>query len=200
MCADTGFMGNPIEAIFEDREVFADFFTRYYTDCEPESALVAEEEETGEIVGYIIGCLRHRYHAWKQLELLIIRTIPKVIFRYFTGRYGRESRRFIHWVVFRSIKETPPAPKECAHFHVNLLPAYRTGVAGRKLVFTFFKLTEERGVRRLYGQIQTRDDRRTSFWTRYGFRELSRRRITKFAHHDPQPIYVTTLLRDIGKG
>ncbi|MGH8019866.1 MAG: GNAT family acetyltransferase [Opitutaceae bacterium] len=199
ICADTGFMGNPIDAIFEDREVFADFFTRYYTDYEPESALVAEAEESGEIVGYLLGCTRYRYQAWKQVALLLGRTIPKVLARYLSGRYNKASRDFLYWVVLKSIKETPPAPRRSAHFHINLRPSFRTGIAGRELVFSFFELAQARGVPRIYGQIQTRDDRRSTFWTRYGFRELSRRRITKFDRYETKPIYVSTLFRDFSE-
>ena len=200
ICADTGFMGNPIDAIFTDREVFANFFTRYYTDYEPDSALVAEDADTGQVVGYLLGCMRYRYQAWKQIELMVLRTIPKVIWRYVLGRYNKESRRFLYWVVFRSIRETPPAPRRSAHFHINLLPAYRNGSAGRDLAFTFFDMANHRGVRRIYGQIQTRDHRRNGFWTRFGFRELSRRRITKFDKYESRPVYVSTLFKDFGEG
>ena len=64
---------------------------------------------------------------------------------------------------------------------------------------TTFDLASARGVKGIYGQIQTRDDRRTSFWTRYGFRELSRRRITKFQRYYTEPVYVTTLYRDFNE-
>ena len=40
VCADTGFLGTPIDPVFEDRELFADYLTSYYTDREPESTLV----------------------------------------------------------------------------------------------------------------------------------------------------------------
>src|ERR1700683_2157722 len=42
ICADTGFLGQPIDPVFEDRELFADYLTSYYTDAEPESTLVCE--------------------------------------------------------------------------------------------------------------------------------------------------------------
>ena len=42
ICADTGFLGQPIDPIFEDRELFADYLTAYYTDEEPESIFVCE--------------------------------------------------------------------------------------------------------------------------------------------------------------
>lgn len=196
VCADTGFMGKPIDEIFSDREAFADFFTRYYTDYEPECALVTEDVETSEVVGYLLGCVRFRYQAWMQVLLMVTRLAPKVVLRYLAGGYNEPSRRFLHWVVFRSIRETPPAPRRSAHFHINLLPAYRTGLAAREMVFSFIEQANARGVRRIYGQIQTQDDRRTGFWRRYGFRELSSRQITKFARYHPRPVYVTTLFRD----
>ncbi len=197
VCADTGFMGNPIDRIFSDRDAFADFFTRYYTDYEPECGLVTEDTDTGKVVGYLLGCVRYRYQAWKQVMLMLTRLAPKVILRFLFGRYNKPSRRFIYWVLFRSIKETPPAPRQSAHFHINLLPAYRGGTAGRELVFKFFEMANARGVKRIYGQIQTGDDRRKSFWTRFGFRELSRRRITKFERYETKPVYVSTLVREI---
>ena len=33
ICADTGFLGKPIDPVFEDRELFADFLTAPYTDA-----------------------------------------------------------------------------------------------------------------------------------------------------------------------
>ena len=45
ICCDTGFMGKPIDPIYIDRDAFADFFTGYYTDLEPENALVAVDED-----------------------------------------------------------------------------------------------------------------------------------------------------------
>ena len=195
ICAETGFIGNPIDEIFSDREVFADFFTRYYTDHEPESALVTEDDETGEVVGYLLASVRFRYQAFMQVALVLTRLVPKVVGRFLLGRYNKASRKFIYWVLFRSIRETPPVPRRSAHFHVNVLPAYRNK-AGREMILGFFEMASARGVPRIYGQIQTHDDRRTSFFTRYGFRELARRRVTKFQEHVSTPVYVRTLFKD----
>ena len=56
ICADTGFLGNPIDPVFEDRELFADYLTGYYTRFEPEALLVCEVE--GKVRGYLMGCRR----------------------------------------------------------------------------------------------------------------------------------------------
>src|SRR5438445_597293 len=53
LCCETGFLGKPIDPVFADRELFADFLTGYYTDWEPESAFVLETG--GEVKGYLLG-------------------------------------------------------------------------------------------------------------------------------------------------
>ena len=53
LCCQTGFLGEPIDPVYEDHELFADFLTTYYTDKEPESSFVLEVE--GEIRGYLLG-------------------------------------------------------------------------------------------------------------------------------------------------
>src|SRR5262245_42467643 len=60
ICCETGFLGQPIDPLFEDRELFADYLTRYYTDKEPESSFVLEKN--GEIRGYLLGSRRTLYH------------------------------------------------------------------------------------------------------------------------------------------
>ena len=49
LCCQTGFLGQPIDPVYEDRELFADFLTTYYTDHEPESSFVIERD--GELFG-----------------------------------------------------------------------------------------------------------------------------------------------------
>src|SRR5271155_3964150 len=90
ICADTGFLGNPIDPVFEDRELFADYLTAYYTDCEPESAFVLLVN--GEIRGYLLGSrrpFRQQCYAFYQNISLFLRGI----FRY--PRYNAASKKFV---------------------------------------------------------------------------------------------------------
>ena len=48
ICRTTAYRNRGSDAVFEDGEVFADYWTRYYTDYEPESCLIVEED--GEVV------------------------------------------------------------------------------------------------------------------------------------------------------
>src|SRR4051812_32222911 len=58
LCCETGFLGNPIDPVFEDRQLFADYLTAYYTDWEPESSFVLVVN--GDIRGYLLGS-RHSF-------------------------------------------------------------------------------------------------------------------------------------------
>lgn len=195
VCCETGFMGNPIEPVFSDRQLFADFFSSYYTDYEPENSLVAIDDETGELIGYLLGCCRYRYNAFRQNLLIATRIVPRAVFRYLTGRYDKQSRRFLYWVVFKASKQTPKPVSRAAHFHFNLLPSYRIGRAGRDLVFTYMDNVKAMGMRAVYGQIQIQDDRRTRFFERYGYVLIDKKQITKFARHHEKPVYVATLCK-----
>src|SRR2546430_14745377 len=53
LCCQTGFLGMPIDPVYEDRQLFADFLTTYYTDWEPESSFVVEID--AQIAGYLLG-------------------------------------------------------------------------------------------------------------------------------------------------
>src|SRR5216110_1904834 len=94
LCCDTGFLGDPIDPVFEDRELFADFLTTYYTDHEPESSFVLEIN--GQIRGYLLGCRRpfvNQLYSLYQNVWLFLRALG----RYF--RYNSRSRRFIRWTL-----------------------------------------------------------------------------------------------------
>ena len=48
----TGYRGGPIDAFYPDRESFADWATAYFTDREPERALVVRRDDR--VVGYML--------------------------------------------------------------------------------------------------------------------------------------------------
>ncbi len=196
ICCETGFMGRPVDPVFCDREAFADFFTRYYTDWEPDHALVAEAD--GRVVGYLLGCLHFRRYAVVQPLLALICTAPRVLWRLAAGRYGPESRRFLQWFLLRSWRETPRRPAGCAHFHVNFLPEWRRTAPARAIIFSFLESLPRRGAKGVYGQIQTFTDRRSDrLFRRYGFVLYDRRRVTKFADYYPEPVFVSTFHRSL---
>src|ERR1017187_5798231 len=78
LCCQTGFLGEPIDPVYEDHELFADFLTTYYTDKEPESSFVLEIN--GEICGYLLGSrkpLRNQFYAFRQNLRLFVRALAR---------------------------------------------------------------------------------------------------------------------------
>ncbi len=188
-------MGNPIEPLFTDRDAFADFFTRYYTDIEKKRCLVAEDD--GRIVGYLCGCLRYNLYPLAQSLLIGGITMPKVVFRMAVGRYEKRNYRFLKWFLIKSARETPMYPGGSAHFHVNFLPEWRDGKITRKIIFRFLKSLPGQRVKRVYGQIQTYGDSRPSkVFERYGFKLFDQRQITRFKHLSNREVYVSTFVRE----
>src|SRR5215207_5386004 len=93
LCCETGFLGEAIDPVFEDRELFSDYLTAYYTDWEPESAFVLLVD--GEIRGYLLGSR----HPWRQQLYNLYNNIAlflRGVFRY--SGYGEASRRFVRWI------------------------------------------------------------------------------------------------------
>lgn len=194
VCCQTGLMGDPVDRLFSDREVFADFFTRYYTDFEPSNALVAVSE--GKVVGYILSCLRYRLYPVVQ-SAIVVSAVPKVVARVCASRYNTQNMRFLGWFIARSARETPANPSASGHFHFNLLPAWRDGRAGRELYYSFMRLLKERKAPRIFGKIQTYEDkRRNKMFERFGFKLFDRRKITKFERFGKKGVYVCTYFKE----
>src|ERR1700744_5113423 len=104
ICADTGCLGTPIDPLFEDRELFADYLTQYYTDHEPESTLVCEGD--GEVMGYLLGSRRNRAYAFSRLwhnPVLFLRGMG----RYFFRPYNAATRGYVRWLLTKAAAESP---------------------------------------------------------------------------------------------
>src|SRR5271163_1054054 len=142
ICADTGFLVQPIDPVFEDRELFADYLTSYYTDAEPESTFVCELN--GEVNGYVMGSRfpkRKARFETRMLPGLVLRGL----WRYFIRPYHAASRRYVRWILTQARKEIPFTPPDIPHFHFNIRPEARSVGATRELVDTFLQYLAEDG-------------------------------------------------------
>jgi len=193
LCCDTGFLGSPIDPVYEDRQLFADFLTTYYTDWEPESSFVIEKD--GEIRGYLLGSrkpLRNQlYSFWQNVSLFL-----KALTRYFN--YNAASRLFVRWILMNGWREVPAAPRRVPHFHINLLPDARKMSTTRALMSAYLSYLYRCGEKRVYGQIVTFESRRgEQMFERYGFKVLNRAEITKYKAFYPQSVYLSTVIKNL---
>ena len=193
LCCDTGFLGAPIDPVFQDRELFADFLTDYYLKHEPDSAFVVSAD--GVVRGYLLGSrypVKHQFWSLTQNAIQASRMIG----RYW--RYNHESRRFVHWIISKAWREVPAAPRTIGHFHINLLPEIRSIAVCRQLLETYFRFLRDHGVKQIHAQIVTFDGRRGfKFLERYGFRVLNQSEITKYRRFTNQSVYLCTIVKEL---
>lgn len=193
LCCQTGFLGEPIDPVYEDHELFADFLTTYYTDHEPQSSFVLEVD--GELKGYLLGSrkpLVNQLYSFQQNIVLFIRALLRC------PRYNEPSRRFIRWVVMNGWREVPAAPRRTPHFHINLLPEARKISTTRALMSAYLSYLYRCGEKRVYGQIVTFESRRgEKMFERYGFRVMNRTEITKYRAFYPESVYLSTVIKTL---
>lgn len=193
LCCETGFLGNPIDPVFQDRELFADYLTAFYTDWEPESAFVLETD-TG-IPGYLLGSrhpLRQQAHSFYQNISIFLRALIRF------PRYNAASRKFIQWIACNGWREVPATPRKTAHFHINLLPEARNVPSTRALIDAYLTYLKECGEPSVYGQMVTMGNRRgTRMFERYGFKVINKAEITKYRDVCPEPVYLCTVIKDL---
>jgi hypothetical protein len=193
LCCQTGFLGEPIDPVYEDHELFADFLTTYYTDQEPESSFVLEID--GEIRGYLLGSrkpLRNQFYSFRQNLRLLVRALLR-----YSG-YNDRSRKFIRWMISHGWREVPAAPRRTPHFHINLQSDARKMSTTRALMSAYLSYLYRCGEKRVYGQIVTFESRRgEKMFERYGFRVMNRGEITKYKAFYPESVYLSTVIKNL---
>lgn len=134
ICYVTGYMGDAIDWQWRDSESFADLFTSYYTDAEPESALVAELD--GVVAGYLLGCVDSR-RAWNPAKIFARHVVHRGI-AFKPGTAGFVWRSFGDIVVDGLSRRLPPMPvhdeRWPAHLHIDMLYAIRGRGVGAALM------------------------------------------------------------------
>jgi alpha-1,6-mannosyltransferase len=195
ICCETGFLGRPIDPVFEDRDSFADFLTEYYTDHEPESLFVLEID--GKVCGYLCGCRalsRRRAYVLTRMPLIALRVFRRCCL----FKYKAASRRYLLWLIAKGRSETPPRPPGTPHFHINILPGARSIPGTKALIDAYLAYLRERGEKAVYGQMVAYEERRgDALFTRFGFNVLNRREITKYRDHFPGRVFLCTAYKEL---
>jgi hypothetical protein len=196
ICADTGFLGQPIDPVFEDRELFADYLTGYYLRFEPQSTLVCETD--GQVVGYLMGCRRPlAYQTYQAVNNLIL--AARALIRCYVRGYGPASRAFLRWIVLNAWREIPAAPRATPHFHINLRPPARDVAATPPQLF--LESAYRSGHMRVCGQMVSFEERRAdALFERYGFQVLHRSEISKYRDVYPGRVFICTVVKDLSTG
>lgn len=162
-------MGEP-EWQWRHPDSYADLFTSYYTDAEPESALVVERG--GQVEGYLLGCVDSS-RAWS--EAIVFRRLMFtrwIALRPSTARFVWRS--FTDVVRDRADGRHGPAPvrdgRWPAHLHVDLLPSARGQGMGAALLRTWLERLQGLGVAGCHVQTLSENERAIGAFESVGFR------------------------------
>ena len=172
ICCDTAFQGEPIDPLFHDSEVAADFLTSYYTDYEPEASWVAEHE--GRVVGYLTGCLNSRRYSrimtWCIVPRVVLRAMCRGLF------LSVQTWKLLGdgTVLFLSGGFRHDIPQSiCAgHLHVNLQKDFRGQKVGHRLVEQFCRQARAAGLQGIYASVRKENHPARHFFEQLGFTAL----------------------------
>jgi ribosomal protein S18 acetylase RimI-like enzyme len=172
VCYRTGYLGRPIDWQWYDAESFADMFSGYYTDHEPESALVVEIDGAG--AGYLLGCVdtERAASAGAAAARHILRR--GIAFRPGTGAVVWRTLGDAAFDLARrrvDLREMEFAdPRWPAHFHIDLLPDARGLGVGRRLVQQWVDSLRDRGIAGCHCQTFLENTPALAFFESVGFR------------------------------
>jgi ribosomal protein S18 acetylase RimI-like enzyme len=124
-------MGEPADWYWRDAVSFADVWSGYYTDHEPESAFVAADGD--EVLGYLLGCV-DTTRAQSPRDAIVRQLVRRqLLVRPGTAGFFWRSL----WDTLRDAGVPSGELRDSrwpSHLHINLLPAARGRGAGRGLV------------------------------------------------------------------
>jgi hypothetical protein len=177
LCVEVAVFGKPLNAWLDlDPEIYADIFTGYYTDCEPEGLFVAESR--GQIIAYLAICRdAHRYR-----RIMNFRIIPKVVAKILFGycQLGGRILQVGYYYFLENIKYGRillPLEDYPAHFHFNVAEEFRRDRRiWMRLVPLAFKYAYTNGIFRIHGLGVSRRGKVEQTYSNVGFKVLARQR------------------------
>ena len=196
ICIATAWLGRPAGRHIPDEWIWAEYWTRYFTDRQPQHAWVVERRADGRVVGYLTGTPDVRRFG-RYVPFLL----PGIVLRVIRKRLLRRpvSRRAI-LCLLRSLAAgemrlpARVAQRYPAAFHMNLLPEARRRGLGARLFETFRDRMRCLGVGGIHAQTLSLNEPIQRFCRRAGFRLLAATALHAFRHTDPEPMHLLTWL------
>ena len=188
IAADTAFLGEPVEALLEDRRLFCDAFYRYYVDFEPEHIWV--ECAGSQVVGFLAGCLDTKARN----RIVALRLLPWTVWRILDGKYyfGSRTRRYALELACEALSGKVPRTDLRtfpAHFHVNIAPEWRGQGLGRSLLTTYLVFLRRAGLPGVHLETTSRNVAACRLYESLGFRLLDERLSSLWTHFIGDPVF-----------
>jgi len=191
----TGFLGDSAACFWRDVESFANVWTGYYTDHEPESAFVAERG--GTVVGFLLGCADSAKAPAPKDALVREITRRLLIVRPGTARFLWRSIAD-GWRGIEAPAGTLIDPRWPAHLHVDLLPEARRGGVGAALMRAWLGQLRTLGTPGCHLVTLHENRRAVAFFERMGFaRHGPPERVPGMRMSDGSHMHQQVMVRDV---
>ncbi len=170
ICFETGLMGRSIAPQYSDMASFADMFTAYYTDIEPENSVVAVSN--GEVAGYMLCSLDERKARGPVYYMLKHALLRGACFRPGTFRF------YVRCVIdsLRDLGGTTAPKVDYDRYpsapHINLLAPARRGGVATEMFYRVFDNIVSRGSVGMHGAVQASNQAIRGLVTKLGFHEV----------------------------
>ncbi len=194
ICVQTCWMGEYRPDYIPSEHLWAEFWTRYFTDVEPQHTWVLQREADGKLLGYLCGTADARaadHYGYKLMPGIAWHIVRQRLLR------RRASRRAL-WSMLKALLRGELNPPKGVHdeypaaWHFDLLPDARRGGWGRKMLAMFIDQMRAEGVRGIHGQPLSINPPVARALESMGFTLLSSRPTCAFAHVETQRIEVQT--------
>lgn len=194
IAVETGWLGPEGARALPDPFIWAEIFTRYFTDEEPEHTWVAERTADQRVGGYLTGTVdaaRFERHLARlapgillhaATRFLLMRAAPRRAARAMLGSLlGREL------AVPQKLRAQFPAT-----FHFAMRPEARGHGLGALLLEDYLGGMRRAGVPGVHVQTMSTDEEASRFVQRAGFQLAASWPLTAFGHVDARPIDLHT--------
>lgn len=187
---DTAFIGEPADIFFSGRNILADFLTLYFTDFEPESCFVAENQ--GKVVGYLMGAKSKSVLS----GIFQFKIIPCLLIRAILGGEFFKKKNIIFsfnclFSFFMQEFNMPDFSKEYpATLHINIDKGFRNLKLGSRLMSAYLNFLTENKIPGV--SLATLSKEAAGFFQNQGFSLLykGRRSYFRYLLHMDLPIYI----------
>ena len=190
-------MGAAAPARIGDAWIWAEFWTRFFTDRQRELSWAVADVPSAHVVGYLTGTDDVRRFD-RYVPFLLPGVLARVIRK---RRMHRASSRRALLALGRSFLHgelalpAGVAARYPATFHVNLLPQARRRGIGRAMLERFLARLERLRVPGAHAQLLGDNKAIQSLCCRAGFRQIASGRLTAFAHLDGVATEIGTWVR-----
>ncbi|MBT3408307.1 GNAT family N-acetyltransferase [Candidatus Woesearchaeota archaeon] len=199
ICADTGFLGEKIDTLFSDRELFTQLIRNYYLKHEPEHILIAESK--GKVVGYLFGSLKPNAHFYILLNQIIV--MIKILFSFLIGKYKKypQNKKFIKYLLTKAPFELVKTPKNYAHAHFNIIKKYRHKGIGTDLIKTALKQLSNKikkyKIKGLYGEVFSYAHKSEAYFEKAGFKIYDKKKTNFLKDKIKGNVYVLCITKKL---